>query len=198
MTVSRRLLVVSLACAGLVAACESAPPRPVFPDLRFTTEPPIRLTVGRIDIENDYQPPYRAPNVEHLFPVPPGTALENWARDRLVAAGGSGSLARFTIHTASVIETNLPQAKGIASAFTVEPAERYDMTLQATLDIIDAAGRTVRTANVTTTRSQGVLNTASPDDRDRIWYQMTKTAMADFDRQMTAEIKNTFTPYLVY
>ncbi len=194
MPVSRRLLLLAVAALGL-AGCSSAPQRPVFPELRFTGQPPIGLTVAQLDIQNDYVPTYRAPNVEHLFPVPPAKAAETWARDRLRPVGANGR-ARFTIHDASVTEVNLPQTEGIKGAFTTEPSEQYDMVLQATLEILDAGGRVVRTANITAKRSQGVLNTASPNQRDQVWYDMTGAVMADFDRQMTAEIRRSFGPYV--
>jgi outer membrane lipopolysaccharide assembly protein LptE/RlpB len=193
MRIFRISLLLTIAVLGL-AACQSAPPAPVFPDLRFTGEPPIGLTVAQIDIQNNYVPTYRPPNVEYLFPVPPAKATQSWARDRLRPVGPSG-VARFTIRNASVTEVNLPQTEGIKGAFTTEPSEQYNMVLQVTLEILDARGLVVRTANVTATRSQGVLNTASPNERDKIWYDMTSALMVDFDRQMTSEIHRTFGPY---
>ncbi|HXP30694.1 MAG TPA: hypothetical protein VN832_06370 [Stellaceae bacterium] len=195
MPMPRRLMLLAALCLGL-AACSSAPPRPVFPDLRFTGQPPIMLSVARVEIRNDYQPPYHAPNVEHLFPVPPGKAVENWAHDRLKAAGQSGE-ARFVIQDSSVIEVPLAQTGGIKGAFTTEPSDRYDMTVRARLDIVDPRGLVVRTANVTATRSQSLLNTATPNDRDQAWYDMTSALMVDFDRRMTSEIQNSFGPYYI-
>lgn len=178
----------------LLAGCSTPPPRPTFPDIRFTNEPPIRLDVAGIDVRDDYQPPLRSPNVDHLFPVPPARAAENWARDRLKATGTSGR-AVFILRNASVIETDLAVKQGITGFLTTQPAQRYDMTLQATVEIVDNQGLPVRTANVTATRSQSVLQGITPNQRDRIWYDITKALMADFDRQMTAEIRTNFTQY---
>lgn len=63
------------------------------------------------------------------------------------------------------------------------------------MQIVDAQGLPVRTANVQATRSQSVLEGITPNDRDRAWYDMTKAAMADFDKQMEAEIRNNFGIY---
>ena len=38
--------------------------------------------------------------------------------------------------------------------------------------------------------------TITPNQRDQTWYDMTKAMMADFDRQMTAEIQKNFGYYL--
>jgi hypothetical protein len=181
--------------AAVLAGCAAPPPRPTFPDIRFTDEMPLQLDVASIDVVDAYAMPYRAPNVEHLFPVPPSRALENWAHDRLRAVGKAGR-AVFTVRTASVIETELPVQQGITGTFTTQPAERYDMTVRATLDIIEN-GLTVHTANVTTTRSQSLLQGITPNDRDKAYYKMTTDAMADFDKQMESEIRNSFGDYLV-
>jgi len=186
-----------LALALALAACSTPPPHPIYPDIRFTAEPPIRLDVAAIDIRDDYRPPLRPPNVEHLFPVPPARALENWARDRLQAAGKTGR-ALFTIGTASATETALPKTTtGITGALTTEPAYRYDLSIEAKLQILDDHGVPIRTSSVRTSRSQSVLEGISPDERDKTWYDMTVAAMGDFDKQMAIEMGNNFGQFLL-
>jgi hypothetical protein len=189
-----RFLVLVLACLGL-AACGSTPPHPTYPDIHFTGEPPLQLDVAAVDVRNDYQPPFRAPNVEHLFPVSPARALETWAHDRLKPVGQSGH-AVFIIQKASVTEVDLKTKGGITGALTTQPAQRYDAVIEATLNILDDHGLPVRTASVQVTRSQSVLQGITPNQRDQTWYDMTKAMMADFDRQMTAEIQKNFGYYL--
>ncbi len=191
---SRRALAPVLALV-LLASCASPPPRPTYPDIRFTGTAPLQLEVATVEVHQDYAMPFKEPNVEHLFPVPPSRALENWAHDRLKAVGNSGR-ALFSIRVASVIETELPVQQGITGVFTTEPSERYDLTITAALTI-NQNGLDVHTANVTTTRSQSVLQGITPNDRDKAWYDMTVAAMADFDKQMEAEIRNSFGDYLV-
>jgi hypothetical protein len=179
----------------LLTACESAPPRPNFPDIHITGEAPIRLAVGGVDIRNDYKASFQPPHVEHLFPIPPAHAMENWAHDRLVAAGGNAR-AVFIIADASVVETELKKKEeGITGAFTKEPAQRYDATVAATLNLIDERGTPVRTVTVKAFRSQTVLEGVTPNEREQAWYDMTKALMNDFDRQMSAEISAHFGGY---
>ena len=45
------------------------------------------------------------------------------------------------------------------------------------------------------TPREGVLEGITPNDRDRTWYDLTKALMADFDRQMSAEISANFGGY---
>jgi hypothetical protein len=189
-----RLKLLAIALLAGLAACDTAPPRPTYPDIHFTNEAPIRLAVSVIDVRNDYKPTFRSPHVEHLFPVPPAQAAENWAHDRLRAGGGAVS-ARFTIQDASVIETPLPKKEGISGAFKKEATERYDATLRATLDIVDARGFALRTVSAKVARSQSVLEGITPNERDQTWYDMTKALMADFDQQMSAEISGNLGGY---
>jgi hypothetical protein len=193
---SFRLLLVALGVTAALAACQSPPPAPTFPDIHFTSEAPIRLTVSAVDIQSDFRPSYQPPHVEHLFPIPPEHAMENWAHDRLVAAGGSNARARFVIEDASVVEVKLKKKnEGITGAFTSEPAERYDATLAARLDIVDEHGLAVRSVEVTVTRSQSVLEGVTPNERDKTWYAMTQAMMTDFDQKMGAEISAHFGGY---
>ena len=43
---SLSFLAMALVLAGLVAGCDSTPPRPTYADIRFTDGPPIRLDVA--------------------------------------------------------------------------------------------------------------------------------------------------------
>ena len=45
-------------------------------------------------------------------------------------------------------------------------------------------------------RSQSVLNSASPNQREQIYYDMTKQLMADFDAKMESDVRATFLPYI--
>lgn len=192
---SLRPFIAALVLTGGLAACESAPPRPTFADIRFTDAAPIRLAVAAVDVTSDFKASFQSPHVEHLFPVPPARAMENWARDRLVAGRGQAR-ARFLIQVASVVEAELKKKEeGITGAFTKEPAQRYDAAVQATLSIVDDRGQTVRTVTVKATRSQSVLEGITPNDREKTWYDMTKALMADFDHQMEIEIGAHFGGY---
>jgi hypothetical protein len=187
---ARRVLQIA-ALLALAAGCAGPPPRPTYPDIRFTDRPAIVLDVARVELATTYPAPFKAPNVDQLFPVPPSRALENWARDRLKPTGRNGR-AIFTIRNASVTETELPQAEGIRGALTTAPAQRYDLALEATLQIVDDSGLQAHTATVKSSRSQSVLQGITPNERDKAWYDMTKDAMADFDRQMESEIRGNF------
>jgi len=190
----RLLAIVGLAFA-LLGGCTTPPPRPTFADLRYTDQPPLRLDVAAIEVRDEYQAPFKAPNVDHLFPVPPDKAAVNWAHDRLKTVGKTRR-AVFVLQNASVTETELPKkTQGLTGALTTEPAQRYDLKLQAMVEIVDDQGLPLRTVSVTATRAQSVLEGITPNQRDQTWYDMTKAAMADFDQQMESQIRSNFGIY---
>src|SRR5690606_23874097 len=125
---NRRIFLV--ASAALLAGCEpSPPPRPVFPDIRFTWRPPLRLAAAALDVERAFRSTLRTPHVEHLFPVSPEQAMEQWARDRLQPDGTTRRI-RVRILDASVKEIELPRTPGLRGAFTTDQAQRYEATAE--------------------------------------------------------------------
>jgi hypothetical protein len=193
-----RFAVLAVAVASLLAACEAAPPpRPVFPEIRFTDEPPLNLDVSQIDIEERFRPTFQEPNVEHLFPVTPAQAAGNWARDRLQATNpGAPRRVRFTIIDASVRETELPRTQGLRGAFTKDQAERYDASAEVQVDIMGPRGFAERTVSAKASRSQTVPEGITPNQREQTWYDLTRALMADLDRQLEQEIRANFNYYV--
>lgn len=177
---------------GLLAACAPPPPQPSSPDLRFTDETPLVLDAASLQIVTRYQPGA----AEATFPVTPLRAAQNWAEDRLRMAGHRG-IARFTITDASATVKNLPIQGGLSGAFTDQVSQRYDVALSATLELLDERGVPIRTVAAAAARSDGVLESASPNQRDQVRYDLVRALMADFDRAMTQQIRDNFGLYLL-
>lgn len=195
-----RLRLVSLLClaaSGLaLAGCATAPPRPAFPPIAFDRVAPIKLDVREIEIERTYQPPHAAPNVEHLFAVPPAAAATLWAIDRLVAAGPLGR-ARFIVREASVVEIPLKQSGGLTGAFTTEQSERYDARLVVEIEIVSEDGRIEGTITVEVTHSRTVPENLTLGERERVWHEMTRAMMGELDVQLDTTIKEAFYAFLI-
>lgn len=190
-----RVTFIAAVAAAALAACNSPPPHPQYPDLRFTGQPPIALAVGTVSLREDYVSSASPPHVERQFPVTPMQAIQNWAHDRLSPSGGPDR-AVVVITNASAVEVALPRTTGVKGMFTTDQSERYDMTIQVTVNIVDPTGLVLRTATVRASRSQSVAENISPDQRDQTWYDMTKDIMAAFDRQMESDIRNHFTNFV--
>ncbi len=190
--------ILAVAMLAIVASCTSASPPPNFPDLHFLALPPFRLNVSEIQVVDQFSPTFQEPNVEHQFPVPPQRALHNWAADRLrAAAPGSGYVARFTIIDASVRESDLPKKEGLKAVFTTQQAERYDGHVSVRLQIINPQGVAERTATAEAAVSRSVPEGITLNERDTVWYEMTRDLMADLDRQIQRQVDASFAPFLL-
>jgi hypothetical protein len=193
--ISRRLA-LCLPLALALAACSSEPPPPRFPEIRFTGEPPILLDVARIELVSTFQPSFAPPEVEYDFARPPQGALENLCKDRLKAvAPDSRRVARFTIIDAKVTEAQLPLKEGLSADFTTQQAQRYDGVVEIRLDIYDENGIVVRTATARATRSRSVAEDITPNDRDRVWYEMSDELAHAADQVLEQYIDASFYPY---
>lgn len=188
-----RASVVALCLA--VAAC-STPSMTTdpLPAMTFVHRPTIGLNVANLEVNSAYTSPGRAPNVEQRFPVPPEEALKRWARDRLRALGNSGA-ARFTVLTAAVTQEPLPKTKGFLGAFAIEPGSRYTITIEAQLEVTQGGQRGLASARISKaqTMDQGVTD----EERDRFWYELTKTTMDAFDEQMERAIRQHLNPWVL-
>ena len=191
-----RRLALSLPLALGLAACASAPPPPRFPDISFKGEPPILLDVARVELVSTFQPNFAPPEVEHEMPVPPQRALENLCKDRLQAISpASQRVARFTIVDAKVTETELPRKEGLKADFTTQIGQGYNGQVEIRLDIYDENGIVVRTATARAARSRTVPEDITPNDRDRVWYEMSDELAHSADQVLEQYINASFFPY---
>jgi len=168
------------AFAGLavlaLAACTMDPPSGKFPVPRYTDAPPLRLDVAEIRVENRYQPPMEAPNVEHEAPVSPARAAEQWVEDRLIAAGSRGT-ATVAITDAAIVREKLETEGGITGFFTSEPALRYTAELEIAVEM-QRPNRDA-TVRVAATRSTAVQEGSSVHERDSALHTLVVRLMDD-------------------
>ena len=172
---------------GILEGCE-AQPVPQFRELTYNDLPAIRLDVDQVEIIDAYRPPLRDPNVEHRFPTPPASAARRWAEDRLVAAGGPGARAVFTILDASVIESPLEPTTGVKALFTRDQSERYEATLAVQLDVFDATGTRRATTTATARESRTAREDLTLNAREQLWFDMTEALMNALNGQLEVNI----------
>jgi len=183
---SRRTFVLGAGAA--LAACATEPPaRPQFPQITFAHKPPVRLDVSRIEVANEYAPPLRAPNVEHLFPVSISGSIEGWARDRLRAVGSSG-MARVIVRDASARETDLRRTPGVRGMFTTDQAQRYDARAEVRIQIEGTAGYSSGFTDGIATRSRTVPENISLNQRERVFFELTDELLRDLDLTLERNI----------
>ena len=185
-----RRYVLLLAVFVPLAACETADTSVAVPQITFQHAPQLSLAVSKLEVVTGYAPPLSAPHVDHKMETTPSEALGIWARDRLRAVGArSGERARLTIERGAVTETALPRTKGFKGAFTTDQSHRYDLNMQATLEILDATGQRVGHASTRATRNQTMPEDATLNDLHRAWFKMMEDGLQDFDREMEANIR---------
>ena len=103
---------------------------------------------------------------------------------------------RYNIVDASAVEEKLDGTKGIKGAFTTDQSERYTAQISATLQIINANGNVVGEVEVAVKRSHTVAENYTVNQRNQIWYDMTRDLARDLDERMSAEINKNLGPYL--
>lgn len=175
-----------LATVAALGGCETAPPNPQYAALTYAHKAPIRLDVANLVIRQDYTPPMERPNVDHLFPVSPSQAAMQWAQDRLIAAGDSGT-ATYLVTDASAQAADLATDQSLSDYFTTEQAERYTTRIAVTLQV--EKPQRSGSIRVEATRSTTVPEDASLNDRRRTWYEMTEKQMDELDRELEATLR---------
>ncbi len=180
----------------LLSACTTALPARNLDKISYSERPPIRLDVREIEIQRVYQPPNAAPNVDHLFPVPPAAGAQLWAADRLKAAGPSRR-ARFIVREAPVIETRLARSGGLTGTFTIDQSERYDASLAVELQILAEDGRVEASVTVEVTHYRTVPENLTLNERVQVWHEMTRSLLDAMDRRLDAAINEALYAYLV-
>ena len=184
---THRLVALLVVVAAVLIGCETQP-IPQFRELTYSQLGPIRLSVDGVEIISSYKSTFRDPYVEHRFPTSPGAAARRWAEDRLVATGGQGARAVFTILDASVVESKLEPTTGVKGIFTKDQSERYDATLAVRLDVFDSAGARRGTTTVTARESRTAREDLTLNERELLWFEMTETLMDSLNRQLESNI----------
>ena len=186
---------IMIAMLIALASCETAVIPRSFPEQTFRHLPPISLDVAKIEIVLFFEPPLKAPHVEHEMPVPPHKAIERWVVDRIRTVGRSGQ-AVLTVRDASVVEKRLKPLGGIKGTFTKEQSERYDARVEVEISAIDGRGLRSAKAMTTSSRSRTVPEDATLRQRQILWYELTERIMQDFDRTFEAQIRKHLATFL--
>jgi len=185
-------MVILAGVAAPLAACNNEPPpRQSFADLRFTNEPPLRLAVAALEIDEEYRPNFDPPHYEQRFPIPLPHVADTWAHDRLKPVGTSGR-AVAVIVDASAVEIRLPKKTGISATFTDQLDTQYNARVGIRVEARDDRGGTMRMAEAHAERSMTATEGTTFDERDRRLYQLESELMADLDRQLEAQIRANF------
>jgi hypothetical protein len=191
-------LLKKLALLAVVVLPACAAPAPVrLPDMTFSDRPRFLLDVADVQVVDQYQPPFRLPNIEHQIVIAPARVVERWARDRLVPVGGSGR-AVVTIKDARVLEASLRVTPGVQGVFTKDQAARYDVIVEVSVEIRPGSGTMAGDAIAVAKaeRSRTVAEGISPNELDRVHYELVEGVMRDLDQQLDANVRRFLAGYI--
>ncbi|MGB3811094.1 MAG: hypothetical protein WA943_13465 [Parvibaculum sp.] len=198
-TMSRHVAAaVILLGLAILPGCANEPPPAPQAAIGFTGKP-IKLDVASIAVDERYNPPGRAPNVEQLHAVTPTTVAQRWADTRLVAVGTRG-IATLTIFNASVVESKLPVKGGLTGFFGDQTDTKITATLRAELVVSrpgDQAGAfATYKAIVNASGEKTILQSANLNDRDRAYFELMQLIAQKFDAALSAEVSRTMAPVI--
>lgn len=180
---------VALAALTALSACQMPPQKQTFPALTYAHKGPIVFNVGKVEVVSTYVSPMKAPNVEHLSPVQPASAMMQWGHDRLQAGGGPG-LVRLTVKDAKIVDVPLPIEGGIQGAFTRQQSDKFVETIYAVVEVFDGTGKIRGTATATAERSQTISEGTPPAERDKVLFELTEATMNDMDSGLENAIRS--------
>ena len=180
---------------GLLGACASPAPTQRLPDITFSHLHVYKVDVAKIEIENRYTAPLKAPHIAHLMPTAPDKALKKWVKDRFQAVGRAGSL-RLIIKDARATETALTLDESLKGRLTRQQSKRYDMAVLATLHMRDGTGKTIGTARARAERSITAREDISLNDREKLWFDTVNLLMTDFNKVMEVNVQSYLSRWL--
>jgi hypothetical protein len=162
----------AVALGLLLAGCSEPAPRR-FEPLSYDYLTPLKLNVGRIDVDDTWTPRGADRHVEFLAPTPPLDALRQMEEDRLVP-GGTAGRALYTIDDASIIR----QGGTYRANFAVK------------LDILNDDGQRQRGIEAQATGTHAVTGDY-PDTVRSDLYDLTRKTMDDMNVEFEYQIRHT-------
>lgn len=190
--VARRQVLRGAAALGftaLLAACSTAPEKPIFPEITFTGEPKLTFAASSVETIQEYQPTTQPPHIEMTVPQSPVLVAQRWARDRVLLDNSQPYRVTVTIKNASVTEEDLKKTPGLKGSFTDDQVARFTVDVAMVVELRDARGFRVATATASAKRSNTIGEKATLNDRDKLLYDLVKATMMDVDRELESNIR---------
>lgn len=178
----------------MITACQPVPYQPQYTMPRYDNLPKIPVNAAQLQVIQQYHSPMQPPAVEHLMPIAPSAAAEQWIRDRVQLVGTNGTVT-FVISDAHVTEQALPRTKGIAGAFTKDQSSRFDGRLAVTAHLdanLPVASYADAESEVTIKRS--LAEDATIQTREEMFYAMMKDMTQRFGDAIEPQLRARFNP----
>lgn len=172
---------VAIGVCLLLAACGGHDSVPSFAPADYSYLPKLRLMVGSVTIEDHASQAASPDDLAPTAPVPPDQALQQMARDRLIAVGNSGT-GVFTIDQASISGSG---------------GGALDGRLAVHLDILTGNGGHTGYAEAHVSR-QFIPGANSVDAGTRAQlYELTQQMMQDMNVELEYQVRRSLRDWLV-
>ena len=178
----------------LFSACSTTetPEIKRFNTPRFNDKAPIELKVSKIETVSEFTPQFKAPYVEHMFPIPIEATAKTWAKDRLSAVDySSDKTATFIIKDASVTEEIEKSEKLFYKDRIV-----YKANLNVILKISDAADENTAQTEIQAWRELIIPANATIEEKEKYWNGMANKLFDEFDIKMEESIRKYLNMYV--
>lgn len=188
---------VMLAIMPLTGCTTSPPSSAQKAQLTYDYMTPLNVDVVEVQVVDSYRPPFREPNVDHLFPNQPRNALKDMFRNRLQPAGSENTM-RVIIEDASVVEEPVGKiVSGVQGLFTRESDLRYRATVRINVEILSPDGIRLGGIPLRGERTHEALEGLTVNQREKLWLDMTEKLVQDINRAMTETLRTQMSDFLV-
>lgn len=187
-------IISAFAVVLLFSACSTTetPEIKRFNTPRFNDKAPIELKVSKIETVSEFTPQFKAPYIEHMFPIPLEATARIWAKDRLSAVDySSDKTATFIIKDASVTEEIEKSEKLFYKDRIV-----YKARLNIILKISDAADENTAQTEIQAWRELIIPADATIEEKEKYWNGMANKLFDEFDVKMEESIRKYLNMYV--
>lgn len=151
----------------------------------------IILKAQDIKFISSYNPPNRAPNIEHLLLVSPEQIIHKWAENRFSVDGTPDRHVRFLIKDAGIVEENI-----ITGSCFKSVKQQYSAKFEVTIQIVDAEGRVLVETTASAAKKEVVDSETSYEDREKTWthlmFDVVKILSARLDGELSSPAFNDY------
>lgn len=186
-----RIAALSMICTAtaLLAACTTTPNQPAVVDLSFRATPPLALNVGSVNITNSAGNQTVDTGGYGIKIMPPATAFENYARQRLVARGNAGFL-NVDIQQAALTAQKQPASGTWKDNFSLGAPTEYTVNLRVGVTLTGTGQPDIKSAYTLERKATVPANTA-PAMREQDINALIATTILDMDQAITNGLENT-------
>lgn len=186
-----------LFAAILVSGCTGNEDIIRYSDYNYDNLGKYNFNAKDVKIEHIYQSPFAYPNAEHLAPISPSKAINNWVSKNFTANGQSDDIVKVIITDASIIEKRAHPETKIKDIFVKKQNVNYNGKVELTIQVYDSEGITPKaTMDINSSMGHTGNTDDSPAQKEALLYDLTKSLLEEVNSQVDSHIFNYLGNYL--